>query len=1109
MSIIFHQAIAQNGGVLRVSIGTGPVGDPNYDQGLMFDDAGAVHSTTVVPPTKFQYGLPFDDDNRLVIEDAPITYYDQGIPFTANNAVAAELYGEGGHYNQGVYYGPNGGLAVEGFIPPPPVTANVLMLANWASTPQEPIGFRLDTDPWEEVDVIPGFEWSGATARWGQPVRSKDLYLTGSTVTGATNFQVFNTQTFPWQKLYTFEISWLSGTDSLNEYCDINEDQEMLLCPTSNFADDAALFEDFDDFTVYTRVEYTTQAPRDCAISPDGQLLVFGGVSASLPAIFVRDKANPNVDLPLPSGYPSGNTTGYGVDFHPTENILAVTSGGGPAVNIYDMDQGANGTWIGSPDTRTTAPRPPKWSPDGRWLCVTWDTATAPLITFYDTSADLRDPSTWVAYTPSGLTVRASNTGVDWSPGSDYVYVTGVNAAEPRLRYFQVEDTTFTYGENGGNYQNGNNVVWGKWVTNAVLPDLPLPPNNAVMWGMANDSNSAYFYNINTDPYSAITSPMPSLFSRITGLDFSYDNQLLAASGSTGLEVYDTSTNPYTQLISTSLGLGVDARVSPDGTQVFLSFSSASATSRIYRISDFSFWEMTGAATGRGTFNHDSTLVFNNDSSAPYGHIWDVTTFPGTLQTLPTGWPADQSNCGEFHPNENILAVMHWNQMYVYDLDTNALLYSFAPGIWNIVQMRWNREGTRLAICGSGSTKMQVWAVGDVRDSGSWSQISVNDTPTINTSEVSWSNDGTLLVAAVDSTTPNVRAVVWDTTVIPFSKVPDFDTITAGEEPQSATFVEVLIPDPPTTWTGLPQWAGSTDATGIGPCGVGCNGSTFMVSLTGGSSSEFGRSTDGGATWNIITVPGGPFSWYGVDGGPDGVWVAVSNTNQIWRSDDDGLTWTYIQDSTWTTAPRCVRTNNSGTWLVADSNSGYDLSISTDNGLTWTFAAIGVSRIWDIAWDTTNDQFIMFGTDGLDMQVSPDGITWSTLPNDPTGSFRSGDAIGDHYMVQGAGPTSNWYSLDAGATAFINAPTGWNSGNAAVQQYGILKSDGANTFVSVQQYSYAAISVDKGVTWTALPRYLGSDSQGMGSEQWVGLATDYKGNWIAVSTNGYISRGTP
>ena len=119
MGIIFAPIIAQSG-LLPLNVGTGAPVDPIGCQGLLLDSAGAIYASTTTPPARYYYGLPFDADGRLVVEEAAISYYDQGLPFTSSNALAATTGSSSLTYNQGMPLGDGGALLASGLAPPTP-----------------------------------------------------------------------------------------------------------------------------------------------------------------------------------------------------------------------------------------------------------------------------------------------------------------------------------------------------------------------------------------------------------------------------------------------------------------------------------------------------------------------------------------------------------------------------------------------------------------------------------------------------------------------------------------------------------------------------------------------------------------------------------------------------------------------------------------------------------------------------------------------------------------------------------------------------------------------------------------------------------------------------
>lgn len=115
MSNIFVYLVRDTGGVLPLSVGSGPLVDPVRSQGLNLTELGEVYASFDAV-THHAYGLPFDTNGRLVVSLDPVSYRDQGIPFTVDGFVAAGGEAEGGYYDQGLLVGA-GGLVASGVNP--------------------------------------------------------------------------------------------------------------------------------------------------------------------------------------------------------------------------------------------------------------------------------------------------------------------------------------------------------------------------------------------------------------------------------------------------------------------------------------------------------------------------------------------------------------------------------------------------------------------------------------------------------------------------------------------------------------------------------------------------------------------------------------------------------------------------------------------------------------------------------------------------------------------------------------------------------------------------------------------------------------------------------
>lgn len=189
---------------------------------------------------------------------------------------------------------------------------------------------------------------------------------------------------------------------------------------------------------------------------------------------------------------------------------------------------------------------------------------------------------------------------------------------------------------------------------------------------------------------------------------------------------------------------------------------------------------------------------------------------------------------------------------------------------------------------------------------------------------------------------------------------------------------------------------------------------------------EIWRTTNGGASWTLITgsaVPNAQSGEWGYNGGNvavgNTVWL-VTNKGRIYKSSDQGLTWTATQ----TPLTDFSGTSQSGRMAFSDANNGcilktvsgttptYTLYTTSNGGTTWsagtTFA--GQHRILSYIPGTT----ILVGTS----QAAPVGSSYST--NNGT----------------------TWVDIDAdsqkGVSDFLDGSTGWCAGFSSATE-GIYK----------------------------------------------------------------------
>jgi photosystem II stability/assembly factor-like uncharacterized protein len=262
--------------------------------------------------------------------------------------------------------------------------------------------------------------------------------------------------------------------------------------------------------------------------------------------------------------------------------------------------------------------------------------------------------------------------------------------------------------------------------------------------------------------------------------------------------------------------------------------------------------------------------------------------------------------------------------------------------------------------------------------------------------------------------------------------------------------------------------------------------------------SDIWRSTDNGATWSRVTAKAGwsPRVGHSSVVMPDGSIVLMGGydysneyENDVWRSTDKGATWTFMtKNAGWT--PRSGHSSvvmPDGSIVVMggiDSSKEYrnDVWRSTDNGATWT--CMTKKAGWtprsghsSVVMPDGSIVLMLGGAGMYDVWRSTDnGATWTYMTRNldwTSSGDHSSVALPDGSIVLMRGGTSRfendvWRSIDKGATwTCVTENPGW-MGISSFSS--VAMPDGSIVLISGEDSVTNDVwrSTDKGATWTRI-----------------------------------------
>ena len=583
------------------------------------------------------------------------------------------------------------------------------------------------------------------------------------------------------------------------------------------------------------------------------------------------------------------------------------------------------------------------------------------------------------------------------------------------------------------------------------------------------------------------------------------DRFIIAASPADSNSISITSPDGFTwQQISTNLATVISAATSP---QLYVAGRRATSNRIVWSRNgiDFTFQDISG-------FTGNITKVFWDGTkfiAFEDGSRLSVGTYTNTATPLTWSTPA---------PTPAVFKdIVFFNNTY-YAISTGGVLYSTPTIEANQASQAWTLVAT-LSSATNTNHKLRVWNNRIFYYDPNNANIRVSTNGTTWTTFRGGINQFADMNFLFNGTTTEL-VVVWNTntwwrtsdpTGVLWHNIRDLISNVGGNEIRgvefgNGVFVAAGFNATINTTTDARTWTAQASSTGLninrlrfangrfmyatnsGGYGVSTNGvnwnsapaafgSTNVHDINfgngrwvavGNTTSFVSTSDDNGTNWtqrsgqNFVQIPRA-VAWGPVSGQANGAWVLVGDTNIVWRSLDNGVTWTRIDTliDNWTHlnfGPQPLADYNPSWRDIVYANGrfvavGTNITATSVDGLNWVYRHnnrhfhLNGQTMEFVRWDSTRNRFVMGGSGGY-VAYSTDGTIWYNIPSGTTSTTFGYAADGTRALIVGA--SGVWRESTDNGEYFYHQDTDFSQGgtsyNIALGKEGYLLTNTINLY---------------------------------------------------------------